>query len=417
MRGAFVVSPHRRRLLFAALYFSEGAPIGWLWWTLPPQLREAGFAVDEIQSWLAAFTLVWTFKFVWAPLLDVLRTRWFGRRAWLVSAQLGMLATLVPLMWLEPAADWGTVSGLLLAHSFFAATQDVAIDAIAIRSVRTGERGSLNAAMQIGKIGGRVLFSGGVPLLEAWSGARLAVPMLVGVLTSMLVLAVRMPIEDHGGGEERPARPGRRRRYLAALVASRRIWRLAAFALIAGLGFEAAGSLSGSWLVDAGFDDGERGVFRLVTAALMAVGGVLGGWLADRRAPRRATRALLLATVAAVALLAAFGSIVLYALVYLAIGAFVAASYAMFMQNANGPLAATVFSMFMGLTNGCEALAAWSSGWLYARFAEPVDAGVGADSSGAVTAAAAHAYGMALLVMAGASLAAWPLLARRGRSA
>ena len=39
----------RRRLLFASLYFSEGAPIGYLWWALPTKLRAAGADIEQIE--------------------------------------------------------------------------------------------------------------------------------------------------------------------------------------------------------------------------------------------------------------------------------------------------------------------------------------------------------------------------------
>lgn len=88
----------RRRLFFAALYFSEGAPIGWLWWTLPSQLRRAGVEVDSITALSAALAIPWALKFLWAPLVDVLQTRWFGLRAWIVLAQCGMVGTLLPML-------------------------------------------------------------------------------------------------------------------------------------------------------------------------------------------------------------------------------------------------------------------------------------------------------------------------------
>ncbi|MCA8949468.1 MAG: MFS transporter, partial [Planctomycetes bacterium] len=147
----------RRKLLFAALYFAEGAPIGWLWWALPSQLARAGWSAEDITALTAALALPWAGKFLWAPLVDIVRTRWFGVRGWLVLAQLGMAATLLPMLALDPVADATAVFGWLLAHAFCAATQDVAIDALAIRSVPAAERGAINGAMQIGQIGGRVL--------------------------------------------------------------------------------------------------------------------------------------------------------------------------------------------------------------------------------------------------------------------
>ena len=46
MPGAstMLATPGGRRLLFAALYFSEGAPIGFIWWALPTRLASGGMA-------------------------------------------------------------------------------------------------------------------------------------------------------------------------------------------------------------------------------------------------------------------------------------------------------------------------------------------------------------------------------------
>lgn len=384
----------RQRLLFGALYFAEGAPIGWLWWTLPSQLRRHGLAVDEITTMTALLALPWACKFVWAPLVDTVRTRWFGLRAWLVLAQLGMAATLVPMLWLEPVAHWQTVTGLLLAHAFCAATQDVAIDALAIRAAPAAQRGTLNGAMQVGQIGGRVMFSTGVLWLAATTGERLAVPALLGVLGVTLLLAGFAPIDAAQDVDRRPP-PGRRSRYLRVLLRTPRFWRLVAFALLGGVGFEAAGALSGSWLVDRGVDDAVIGTFRLVGAALMAGGALLGGAWADRRGARRVARLSLLALAGLVTAAGVTGSIALFALVYLGIGVFTAASYALFMQGATGPLAATVFSAFMGLTNACEAWAGRGGGALQRAFG----------------------YGPALTTMALLSLLGWWLLPPPRRAA
>ena len=389
---------YRRRWFFAALYFSEGAPIGWLWWTLPSQLRQSGVDVAAITALTAALAIPWACKFLWAPLVDLLQTRWFALRGWLLFAQLGMAATLLPMLCIDPVADWRMLFGWLLAHAFFAATQDVAIDAMAIRSVPTSERGSLNGAMQVGMIGGRVLFSSGVLYLSAATGERLAVPMLLAVILGTLLLVVLMP--RVAVAKAIAPLPGRRMRYLRVLLATPRFWRLVVFALIGGAGFEAAGSLSGSWLVDRGFEANGIATFRLISAVLMAIGAWLGGRMADHQGARFVTRTWLVALaslLAATALcdLAPMSSVaaICYAVTYFAIGAFTAGSYALFMQNANGPLAATVFSAFMGLTNACEAWAGKLGGELQR----------------------ANGYGASLLLMATLSLLALLLLPRQRR--
>ena len=42
--------------MFAALYFCEGAPIGYLWWTLPVLLRTRGVASERITTVVALAT-------------------------------------------------------------------------------------------------------------------------------------------------------------------------------------------------------------------------------------------------------------------------------------------------------------------------------------------------------------------------
>ena len=53
---------------------------------------------------------------------------------------------------------------------------------------------------------------------------------------------------------------------------------------------------------------------------------------------------------------------------YLGIGCFTAATYALFMDLTDPKLGATQFSTFMAATNGCEAAAVWVAGRLVGGF-------------------------------------------------
>jgi predicted MFS family arabinose efflux permease len=83
----------------------------------------------------------------------------------------------------------------------------------------------------------------------------------------------------------------------------------------------------------------------------------------------------------------------LLAAMYLAVGLFTAASYALFMDLSDPRIGGTQFSAFMSATNACESWSAWAGGRL--------TAGAG--------------YPSAFLVMSAASLLALPLLRRIGR--
>jgi hypothetical protein len=150
----------RRRLFFLLLYLSEGAPIGYLWWALPTRLRNEGVAIDEVTALTAMLTVPWSIKFLWAPLVDVFSSGRLGPRSWILASQILMGLSLLPLLVLDPATQLSWLTASLLAHSIFASTQDVAIDALAVRSVPAGERGGITGWMQVGMLAGRSLFGG-----------------------------------------------------------------------------------------------------------------------------------------------------------------------------------------------------------------------------------------------------------------
>lgn len=383
-----------RILLFAILYASEGAPIGFIWWALPTLLRSADVPVDRITSLTAVVLLPWVFKFLWAPLLDLLRGPRWGYRAWVISMQALMAAALLPLIWIDPVGGFDWWRGLLLAHAVAASTQDVAIDALAIGAVPPESRGRLNGAMQAGMLTGRSVFGGGVLLIGAWLGIAGMIAMLVlWILVAMIAALWLRQIEP-------PHRPDGAS-FAGALAAAARMkatWIGLAFALVAGAAFEATGQLAGPYLVDRSVPETSIGVFfGLVVVAAMLTGGLTGGAAADRFG-RLKTAALSLVGFSAfiVVLAVADGAgttaavlMALLAVMYFFVGLFTAASYALFMDLTDPRLGATQFSAYMAATNACESWSAWGGGRL----------------------AAAYGYPAAFVVMSLVSLASLPLLA------
>lgn len=376
MTAPAAVPPRRPVWIFALLYFSEGAPIGFLWWAMPTLLRAEGVAVERITLLTALLVLPWTGKFLWAPLVDAWRSARWGFRHWAMAAQVMMGVCLVPLWWLDPVQHLPVWVGLLLAHAFFAATQDVAIDALAVTTAGPEQRGWLNGAMQAGMLLGRSLFGGGAILLATHFGWRAVLLALVGAIWVTLIFLWR-----HGSGSEPAPCAGAARsefvRSLRNMLRSRVTWLGLGFALTAGAGFEALGALAGPFLVDAGVSTNVTGVFfGLPVVVAMLLGGLTGGRLADRLGRERIVTLGLLglgALIVGTGLAYRFGLsgpglIVLLTPVYFAIGFFTAASYALFMDLTDPRLGATQFSTFMAATNGCEAWAAWLGGRIAGNF-------------------------------------------------
>ena len=133
---------------------------------------------------------------------------------------------------------------MLLTHAVCAATQDVAIDALALKAAEASARGKLTAAMQTGMLVGRSAFGGGAILLAGYAGWPGVFGALVVAVWSALWVLVRMAPEPVLAvvAESKLRKFGAT---LRAGFARRTTWWALGFALLAGAGFEAAGALAG----------------------------------------------------------------------------------------------------------------------------------------------------------------------------
>jgi MFS family permease len=364
-----------RSLIAFAFYFAEGVPIGFIWWAMPTLLRQSGVGINRIGTFTALLTLPWVFKFLWAPLVDLLRSSRFGFTQWIGFAQVMMCLSLLPLAFipLEGNLVWWTV--LLLLHSLCAATQDVAVDALVINVVAQKEKGLLNGYMQAGMLLGRSLFGGGALVFVSQAGLPFTIIfMILAILATMALLPFI---------KEPPSIHLKRDRLLNFKInfregfRSRRTWYTLAFALTAAAGFEATGALAGPFLTDKNTSLETIGFFFGIPVVLsMLAGGFLGGFLCDRMS-RKGSVALFLTgfvlmvlSVSAVDWLAGDAPdylwIILLSGMYFFTGMFTTASYALFMDVTNPRLGATQFSTYMAATNGCESWSVWVAGGIAA---------------------------------------------------
>lgn len=153
---ALAESPRMRYLTGALMYFAQGIPYGLLAISIPAWLASQGVGAGAIGSYLAVIVLPWAFKLVTGPFMDRFQFPAMGkRRPWVLGAQLGLTVSLLGLMWLEnPAEQMGLLMLLGLVINSFAATQDVAVDGMAIDLTPVNEQGRLNAFMTFGKAAG-----------------------------------------------------------------------------------------------------------------------------------------------------------------------------------------------------------------------------------------------------------------------
>lgn len=357
-----------RSLVAFAFYFSEGIPIGFIWWAMPTLLRKNGVEVSTITSFTAVLTLPWVFKFLWAPLIDIFRSARFGFTNYIGWSQLCMCITLIPLLFIPLDGNvmgWGV---LLFLHSLCAATQDVSVDALVINIVPKHEKGMLNGYMQAGMLLGRSTF-GGVALIfipQIGLPATVVLMILAILCCTLLLFFIKEPVLATVEKEQLTIF----KKNILETFRTTKTWHTIAFALTAAAAFEATGGLNGLFLTDKHVDIKSIGFFFSVPVVIaMLLGGLLGGFLSDKMGRKKLVAIFLLGFVLIVTLIAALGIsrpdtshitwMILFLDMYFFIGMFTSSSYALFMDVTNPKLGATEFSSFMAATNACEAWVVW----------------------------------------------------------
>lgn len=182
--------------LFAILLlgFASGLPLA-----LTGQAMQAWLTIDGIDlATIGFFGLVgipYTFKFLWAPLMDRFEPPWLGRRrGWLVLCQGALAAVLWWMSQLSPSTAPGAFALAAVLVAFLSASQDIVVDAYRTDMLPEAERG-LGASIHVFAYRLAMILSGGIALI--WAGQwqswprvyeTMAAIMLVCGILSLLIL-------------------------------------------------------------------------------------------------------------------------------------------------------------------------------------------------------------------------------------
>lgn len=182
----------RRTLVMLGLGFASGLPNLLIFDTLSAWLRGAGLSLEVI-AFFSLATLAYSFKFLWAPLVDRTAipglTRWLGhRRSWMLAAQVAVTFGLLLVASSDPRTGLMRLAACAVVTGFASATQDIVVDAWRIEAVASAGQGAMAAAYQWGyRIAG--LAGGALALVLAssfgWnvSYTLMAALMAVGVIS------------------------------------------------------------------------------------------------------------------------------------------------------------------------------------------------------------------------------------------
>ena len=141
-------TPAALTMLF--LGFGSGLPFLLVGVTLAIWQREVGFTLTDI-GLMSAASWLYLLKFLWAPLLDRYPFPFLGRRrGWLLVSQIGVAFFLAAMAILGPKNVEFVFVLLMVATSFFGATQDIVVDAYRIEIAPPSAQAALAAMSTLG---------------------------------------------------------------------------------------------------------------------------------------------------------------------------------------------------------------------------------------------------------------------------
>jgi PAT family beta-lactamase induction signal transducer AmpG len=225
---------------------------------------------------------------------------------WIVLTQIAMVGSLMATLPVDFTAEIKLFTLLILIHNAFGATQDVAIDALAVNVLREDERGLANGLMFGGAYLGQAIGGAGVLFLTPYVGFQNTYFFVAAWILAVTVF-IALPMREAPG----PARP---RPVGSALAAALRdVWLFVkdtflafvgqrsalvglVFALLPAGAYALGLSLQSNVAVELGLNDTQVGAINLWSTVISALGCVAGGWLSDRYGRRRTLALYLVAT-------------------------------------------------------------------------------------------------------------------------
>jgi len=358
------------------MYISEGIPFGFTSIAMVTIMRKTGLSLEQIGIFVAALLLPWALKWAWAPLVDLIKLRRFGgRKAWIVFCTTMMIATLLLTAALDLIADFQSLLIVIVLNNIFCATQDVAIDSLAVSTLREDERGRGNGFMFGGQYLG-ITLGGGVAIF-VYGGWGFNVSLVY--VSSMLFLNLLFIIFFVKDPDAAKSESSSGRDFLHEIIDSVRgfakdvyssflksgkgpklglLYALLPYASLA-LAYATLSTIQ----VDYGLSGDQIAKLTVFNTIAGGVGCIIGGLLGDRFGIRKmlgvtclltALPTLVLATqisqvgLESVNIAVLYASIILHGLFF---GMAFALSVAVFMGMSNPAVAATQFTAFMAMKN------------------------------------------------------------------
>lgn len=273
---------HKRMMICLLNGFTAGLPMYFLAQLIPAWLRSEQVDLKTI-GFFGLVMLPYSFKYLWAPILDTYVPPFLGRRrGWMMISQIAIAVCMIALGIFKPQIDIQLILYVSLGIGFFGATQDIVLDAYRRELLDDDELGLGNAYYANAyRVSGFI--PGGLGLILAdytpWPMVFfiIAAFMAVGIFQTLWIKEVETEITPPAGIKEAVIEPFKefftRDGVKSGLL-------VLSFIFFYKFGDVVATSLITPFYLDVGFSKTVIGtVAKVVGLWSMIIGGTLGGML------------------------------------------------------------------------------------------------------------------------------------------
>jgi MFS transporter, PAT family, beta-lactamase induction signal transducer AmpG len=220
----------------------------------------------------------YTWKFIWAPIVDRYGLPFLGRRrGWLLISQLCLMLSIMALGFSNPANNLILMMIMAMLVAFFSATQDIVVDAYRREDLPDDELGLGTSFYMSGYRLGNMLASGGGLIMAdhmSWSAVYMimAICMSIGIATTLFT-----PEPKQADGTPVTLKAAVIEPFVEYFKRNGAIWMLA-FILLYKVGDMMASAITTPFYMDIGFTKTEIGaVVKLFGIWAIIAGAIIGG--------------------------------------------------------------------------------------------------------------------------------------------
>ncbi len=267
-----------RMLMAFVMGFACGLPLLLTMGVLQAWMKEEGVDLTVI-GLITLVQIPYTWKFLWAPILDRYTLPFLGRRrGWLLVAQLALICSIAGLGFSDPINHFWTMVIAALLVAFFSATQDIVVDAYRREDLPDEELGLGSSLYIYGYRMGTLLASGGGLIMADHMPWALVYLVLCACMLPCVIATLLAPEPVVNAGSPQTLKQAVIDPLEDYFKRSGALWILA-FILLYKIGDTMASAMSTPFFLDIGFSKTEIGAVVKIFGTWAIVGGALIGGL------------------------------------------------------------------------------------------------------------------------------------------